>query len=103
MIEYKKIFISNTISMEPDQEQHNKIKFRIRIGKYLKALIAFAAIVLIILIASGIWHSIYASLLSGEFFKKIGGSSPRNVAISIAVLSFGSIVVVGLLLVFPDK
>ena len=89
---YKKM--DNNTGMDQDM----KTKFREQIGKYINAIVAFALIFFLIFIISGIWHSIYAASLSGEFFETLAGSEPRNIAITIAVLSFGSIIVIFVLL-----
>ena len=83
-----------------ESEGINENRIREKLGKYINSIVAFSLIFFLIFIISGIWHSIYACSLDSEFFEMVAGNVPRNVAISIAVLSFGALFVVIVLLVF---
>lgn len=79
------------------QEIDNQI--RDKLAHYISQLIIFAGIFFLIFIISGIWHAVLSKNLNNDFFKLVAGDSPFAIAVSICVLSFGSIFVIILLCV----
>lgn len=70
------------------------VKVREQLGKYLGHLILFTAIFFLILLISGIWHCVYASIVHDDFYSYIAGRIPFQISVSIGVLDLGSIIVI---------
>lgn len=74
-----------------DNEEWNH-KVRDKMGKYVKSLAYLTLIFIIVFLISGVWHAILTKQLNSDFFLLVGGKKPRDICISICALSFGSIV-----------
>ena len=66
---------------------------REKLGKYLRLMVFWFFVFAIFFLLAGIWHAIVSSQMNTEFFKVIAGDTPIIVAITLSVLSFGSLFV----------
>ena len=73
-------------------------KIRNKLARYIKQLTIFAAIFTLIFLISGCWHAVLAARIHDPFFERVAGMSPFAIAITLSVLSIGSIVIFVMLL-----